>query len=184
MAKPPSCLFLDQGREFIIFFNGYSDLFANLLIGNMVLVRNIKKHLIASQRPMFSFVTKWCQSPGFTGIKKYGNDKRAHQLHLWSKRYVVLSLQIVFSFVRAAAAWAILERIWGFGPWSETTALRYLIKLVTVPSFCSFTLISVWMALELFVVILFPQHWPPSYTMCRFCWDFQLGFLVPAFPQP
>ena len=82
IAKPLSCLFLDQGWEFIIFFNGYSDLFAHLLIGNMVLVRNVKKHLIASQRPMFSSLTKRCQSPGFTGIQKYGNDKRALQLHL------------------------------------------------------------------------------------------------------
>ena len=31
----------DWGQEFIIFFNDSLDLFANLLIGNMVLVRNI-----------------------------------------------------------------------------------------------------------------------------------------------
>ena len=52
-----------------MFFNGYSDLFAKLLIGNMVLVRNVQKHLIASQRPMFSSLTRWCQSPQFTGYK-------------------------------------------------------------------------------------------------------------------
>ena len=56
-------------------------------------------------------------------------------------RDIVLSHQIGFSFVRAALACAILERISGFEPLSETTAPRYL-KLVTVPSFCSFTFIA------------------------------------------
>ena len=41
MAKPSSFPFLDQGQEFIIFFNGCLDLSADLLIGNMVLVRNV-----------------------------------------------------------------------------------------------------------------------------------------------
>ena len=57
----------------------------------MVLVRNVQKHSIASQRPKFFSLTRCCQSQRFTGIQKYGNDKRAHQLHLWSKRYVALS---------------------------------------------------------------------------------------------
>ena len=46
------------------------------------------------------------------GILKYGDDKGAHQIYLSSQRYV-LSLQIDFSFVRAAVACAILERISG-----------------------------------------------------------------------
>ena len=49
-------------------------------------------------------------------------------------RDVLLSLQIGISFVRAAVAWAILERISGLESSSEATAPRYL-KLVTVPSF-------------------------------------------------
>ena len=53
MAKPPSCLFLDQGRELIILSNGCLDPFANLLIGNMVLGRNVQKCSIASLRPTF-----------------------------------------------------------------------------------------------------------------------------------
>ena len=77
-----SCLFLDQGRESTIFFNGRLDPFANLLIGNMVLVRNVQRHSIASQRPTFFPLTRCCQRPRFTGIQKYGNDKRAHQLHV------------------------------------------------------------------------------------------------------
>ena len=47
-------------------------------------------------------------------------------------------------FVRAAVASANLERISG---------LEYL-KLVTVPSFCHFTFISLWMSLALFVISL------------------------------
>ena len=57
------------------------------------------------------------------------------------------------AFVRAAVACAILERTSGLEPSSETTAPRYL-KLVTVPTFCPFTFISLWMPLALFVISL------------------------------
>ena len=57
------------------------------------------------------------------------------------------------SFVRATVACAILERTSGFEPSSETIAARYL-KIVTVPSFCLLTLISVYMLLVLFVISL------------------------------
>ena len=53
---------------------------------------------------------------------------------------ILLFLQMGFSFVRAAVACAILERISDLEPSSETMAPRYL-KLVTVPSFCPFTFI-------------------------------------------
>ena len=56
-------------------------------------------------------------------------------------RGILLSVEMGFSFVRAAVACAVLEKISGLEPSSETTALKYL-KLVTVPSFCSFTFIS------------------------------------------
>ena len=56
-------------------------------------------------------------------------------------RDMLLSLQMGFSFVRAAVACAILERTSGLEPSSETTAPRYL-KLVTVPNCCPFTFIS------------------------------------------
>ena len=59
-------------------------------------------------------------------------------------RDMSLSLQMGFSFVRAAVACAILERISGLEPSSETTAPRYL-KLVSVPNLCPFTFISLWM---------------------------------------
>ena len=68
-------------------------------------------------------------------------------------RDTLLFLQMGFSFVRASVACDILERISGLEPSSETTAPRYL-KLVTVPSFCLFTFISLWMSLALFVISL------------------------------
>ena len=58
-----------------------------------------------------------------------------------------------FSFVIAAVASAILETISGLAPSSETAAQGYL-KLVTGPSFCPFTFITLWMPLALFVISL------------------------------
>ena len=66
---------------------------------------------------------------------------------------MLISLQMGFGFVRVAVACAILERISGLEPSSETTAPRYL-KLVTVPSFCPFSFISLWVPLALFVISL------------------------------
>ena len=65
----------------------------------------------------------------------------------------LLSLQMGFSFVRAAVACAILERTSGLEPSSKTTAPRYL-KLFTVPNTCLFTFISLWMPSALFVISL------------------------------
>ena len=63
-------------------------------------------------------------------------------------RGILLSIQTDFSLVNAAAACAILESILGLEPSSVITEPRYL-KLVTVSSFCPFTLISVLMPLVL-----------------------------------
>ena len=65
-------------------------------------------------------------------------------------REILLSIQTGFSLVNAAVACAILESISGLEPSSVITEPRYL-KLVTVSSFCPFTLISVLMTLVLFV---------------------------------
>ena len=64
-------------------------------------------------------------------------------------REILLSFQIGFSLVNAAVVHAILESISGLEPSSVITEPRYL-KLVTVSSFCPFTLISVLMPLLLF----------------------------------
>ena len=66
---------------------------------------------------------------------------------------LLLSIQTGFSLVNAAVACAILESIFGLEPLSVITELRYL-KLVTVSSFCLFTLISVLMPLVFFVISL------------------------------
>ena len=95
---------------------------------------------------------------------------------------MLLSLQMGFSFVRAAVACAILERTSGLEPSSETTAPRYL-KLVTVHNFCHFTLISLWMSLALFVISLVFSALISILYLCRFCRDFLLELLAPAHPR-
>ena len=48
----------DQGQEFSIFFNGLSDLSAYFFIANMVPVRNIQEHSLASHlKPGFFSLT-------------------------------------------------------------------------------------------------------------------------------
>ena len=61
-------------------------------------------------------------------------------------REILLSFQTGFSLVNAAVVCAILESISGLEP-SSITEPRYL-KLVTVSSFCPFTLISVLIPLQ------------------------------------
>ena len=73
--------------------------------------------------------------------------------HILELREILLSIQTGFSFVSAAVVCAILESILGLEPSSVITEPRYL-KLVTVSSFCPFTLISVLMPLVLFVISL------------------------------
>ena len=68
-------------------------------------------------------------------------------------REILLSFQTGFSLVSAAVVCAILESISGLQPLLVITEPRYL-KLVTVSSFCPFTLISVLMPLVLFVISL------------------------------
>ena len=68
-------------------------------------------------------------------------------------REILLSIQTGFSRVNAAVVCAILESISGLEPSSIITESRY-VKLVTVSSFCPFTLISVLMTLALFVISL------------------------------
>ena len=68
-------------------------------------------------------------------------------------RLILLSFQTGFSLVNAAVACAILESISGLEPSSVLSEPRYL-KLVTVSSFCPFTLIYVLMPLVLFVISL------------------------------
>ena len=68
-------------------------------------------------------------------------------------REILLSFQTSFSLVNTAVVCAILESISGLEPSSVVTEPRYL-KLVTVSSFCPFTLIYVFVPLVLFVISL------------------------------
>ena len=97
---------------------------------------------------------------------------------IFDPRGILLSLQIGFSFVRAAVACAILEK----NRWFGAIIPRYL-ALVTVPSFCHFTFISLWMPLALFVISLVFLALTAILYLCRFCRDFLLGLLAPVLPQ-
>ena len=55
-------------------------------------------------------------------------------------REILLSFQMGFNLVNAAVVFAINESISGLEPLSDTTEPTYL-KLVTVSSFCTFTVI-------------------------------------------
>ena len=66
---------------------------------------------------------------------------------------ILLSFQTGFNLFNAAVVCAILESISGLEPSKVITEPRYL-KLVTVSSFCPFTLIAVLRPLVLFVISL------------------------------
>ena len=71
----------------------------------------------------------------------------------WEVREILLSFQTGFNFVSGAIVCAILESTSGLQPSLVIIEPRYL-KLVTVSSFCLFTLISVLMPLHLFIISL------------------------------
>ena len=75
---------------------------------------------------------------------------REHISHILELREILLSFQTGFNLVNAAVDCAILESISGLEPSSVITEPRYP-KLVTVSSFCPFTLISVLIRLVFFV---------------------------------
>ena len=110
---------------------------------------SIASSSISSQKPAFFSLTLQSRSMihRHTEIWKWQGSASASPL------IQEMSLQMDFSFVRAAVACSILERTSGLEPSSETTAPGYL-KLVTVPNFCPFTFISLWMPLALFVISL------------------------------
>ena len=76
-----------------------------------------------------------------------------HISRIFEQREMPQSFQIDLNLLSAAVVCAILESISGLEPLSVTTEPRYL-KLVTVSSFCPFTLISVLIPLVLLVIIL------------------------------
>ena len=71
---------------------------------------------------------------------------KEHISFTFNPRDILLSLQMGFTFVKAAVAWAILERTPGLEPSSETTAPWYLNALLPLSlSGCHWRcLSSVW----------------------------------------
>ena len=111
---------------------------------------SLRQHLISKACVLFSYsAVKVHDSQAYRNMEM----TRERISFTFDLRDMLLSLQMGFNFVRAAVACAILERTSGLEPLSETTAQRYL-KLVTVPNFCPFTFISLWMPLALFVISL------------------------------
>ena len=111
---------------------------------------SLRQHLISKACVLFSnSAVRVHDSQTYRNMEM----KREHISFTFDPRDMLLSLQIGFSFVRAAVACAILERTSGLKPSSETTTPRYL-KLVPVPNFCPFTFISRRMPLALFVISL------------------------------
>ena len=78
-------------------------------------------------------------------------------------REVLSSIQTGFSLVSAAVVCAVLESISGLEPSSVITEPRYL-KLVTVSSFCPFTLISVLMPYHELIASLCGTNWKLSFA--------------------
>ena len=98
---------------------------------------------ISSQKPAFFSLTLWSRSM----IHRHIEMIREHISFTFDPRDILLSLQMGFSFVRAAVACVIFERISELEPSSETSVPRYL-------NFCPFTFISLWMPLALCVIKL------------------------------
>ena len=152
MTKPSKFSFLDQAQKFIIFSNGCLDLSTNLLIGNMVLVPNAQYPQIASHlKGLRFFFSNSTVKVYDSQVYKNMEMTRKRISFTFDPRDMLVSLQMGFSFVRVAMACAILERTSGLEPSSEITTSMYL-KLVTVPSFCHFTFISLsgchWLCLS------------------------------------
>ena len=81
---------------------------------------------------------------------------RKHISRILELKEILLLFQTDFNLVNAAVVNTIPESISGLDPSSDTTEPRDL-KLVTVSSFCPFTLISLLMPLVLFVInLVFP----------------------------
>ena len=80
-------------------------------------------------------------------------------------REILLSFKTGFNFVNAAVVCAILESTSGLEPSSVITEPSYL-KLVTVSSFCPFTLISCWCRWCCSSSAWSSRHWSPCRRLC------------------
>ena len=119
------------------------DLGTDFLVGNMVFVISMACILL------WSSAVRVHESQAY----RKRDVTRERISRILELREILLSIQTGSSLVNAAVVCAILVSISGLEPSSVITEPRYL-KLVTVSSFCPFTLISVLMPLVLFVISL------------------------------
>ena len=117
------------------------DLGTDFLVGNMVW-----KHLISMACVLFFFSSAVTVHDSQAYRKMDVTRERIRRI--FELREMPLSFQTGFSLVNVTVVCAILGSISGLEPSSIITEPRYL-KLVTVSSFCPFTLISVLMPLVL-----------------------------------
>ena len=122
------------------------DLGTDFLVGNMIFVWDAKYLAVA-------LISMTCILLWTFAVRVH--DSQAHRKMDMTResirrtlklREILLSFQSVFNLVNTAAVCAILKNISGLKPSSVISEPRYL-KLVTVSSFCPFTLISVLMPL-------------------------------------
>ena len=111
-------------------------------------MRSILWHLIS-----MACILLWSSAVRVHNLQAYRkmDVTREHISRIVELREIFLSFQTGFNLVNAAVVCAILESISGLEPSSVITEPRHL-KLVTVSSFCLFTLISELMPLVLFVI--------------------------------
>ena len=123
------------------------DLGTDFLVGNMVFVISMACILL------WSAAVRVHDSQAYRKM----DMTRERISRILELREILLSIQTGLGLVNAAVACAILESISGLEPSSVITDPRYL-KLVTVSSFCPFTLISVLMPLVLLSSAWSSQH--------------------------
>ena len=120
------------------------------LLNNYFKISLNSPHLISMARILLcSFAVRVHDSQAYGKM----DLTREHRSHILQLRETLLSFQIGFNLVSAAVVCTILESISGLEPSLAISGPRYL-KLVTVSSFCPFTLISVLIPLVLFVISL------------------------------
>ena len=117
----------------------------------------------------------WCSAVRVHDSQAYGkmDVTRERISRILELREILLSFQTGFNLVIAAVVYAILESISGLEPSLVIIEPRYL-KLVTISSFCPFTLISVYMPLVFFVISLVFTALISSRRLWRLCRDAQL----------
>ena len=113
------------------------------------------RYILSCGSTSFPWLVFFCSAVGVHDSQAYRKMDVTRECisRILELREIPMSFQTGFNLVNAAVVCAILESILVLEPSSVIIEPRYL-KLVTVSSFCQFTLISVSMQLVLFVISL------------------------------